>query len=78
MFRKQSKNNNRIKEKYKENRIGKSENQDKKYLLWQKYLGNIMTAGLISSSRIESQHVYIFANLSKFIHQMEPAHTEYP
>lgn len=37
-----------------------------------------MTAGLISSSHIESQHVYIFANVSKFIHQMEPAHIEYP
>lgn len=46
----------------------------KKYLLWQKYLGHIMTAGLISSSCIESQHVYTFANVSKFIHQMKPAH----
>lgn len=63
MFRKQS---------------GKSENQDKKYFLWQKYLGDIMTAGLISGSHIESQHVYIFANISKFIHRMEPAHTKYP
>ena len=37
-----------------------------------------MVAGLISKSRIESQHVYIFANVSKFIHQKESAYTEYP
>lgn len=58
-------------------RIRESRSKEK-CLLWQKYLENIVTAGLVSSSHIESQHVYLFASVSKCMQHTELANMEHP
>lgn len=69
MFKKNSRNEDRVKTRYKESKIESESESKEKCLLWPKYVGNIMTSGLISGSQTEAQQVYIFANASKFVHQ---------